>query len=166
MFALAGCGGGTHHGAATSHSTSSSTTVAPDRASADALPKGFPSDVPVVKGTIQGKYDDVVGDGRSPFWYLTVTGVDASSYDKAEQLLLNAGFSRDQGRDDHDLQSCGRHSEFTKLAAEYYDITLCGNDTGSGYQLKYNVFLIHDAGPTPVPPPTLPPFEPTPPFPN
>lgn len=114
--------------------TSATYDVPPATASSDEVPADFPKEVPVVKGT----YTKGLSTGVSR--NLSVTGVDASAYDEAENLLTTAGFPAvpDPTRTG---EKCDRTSEFGSIMSHAYSITLCGNNTASGYELAYKVFI-------------------------
>lgn len=140
-LAVAGCAGLTQRGERTSASTPPSTTTE-DRADADSLPEGFPSDVPIAKGNIESKHIDIPGSSGGNVWTLTVTGVDASSYDEAEHLLHAAGFGPAAdpipGWTRH---PCDRQAQFSKDAPDGsgYVVAICGAHPGPDYTLEYSV---------------------------
>ncbi|OBB97170.1 hypothetical protein [Mycolicibacterium peregrinum] len=108
--------------------------------SSDEIPADFPKKIPVVKGS----YTKGLSTGVSR--NLSVTGIEASAYDEAENLLTTAGFPAvpDPTRTG---EKCDRTSEFGSITQNDYSITLCGNDTASGYELTYKVFLGASATP-------------------
>ncbi|MEZ0364002.1 hypothetical protein ACAG26_09935 [Mycobacterium sp. pUA109] len=147
VLALAGCGAH-HNGAASSNKAPepSTTTTTPEgpRAGSGALPEGFPADVPVVKGTVAGKYVDIPGSSGGKVWNLTVTGIDAAAYDEADRLLVEGGFARAEPGESEPSWSrhpCDRESQFTKDTADggSYVVHLCGRQPEPGYQLEYDV---------------------------
>ena len=139
---LAGCGGRTHHDDAADTTTSAPAAAAtdPDAAAPDALPAGFPDDVPVVKGTIDGKSVSVPGSAGK-IWMLTVTGIDAGAYDTAERLLLDAGFTRPENPGDWKGERCDRESQFHKElpGRGSYIGHVCGVQAGDDYRLSYTI---------------------------
>lgn len=159
---LTGCAGGDHDHAAIGSRrpvTSSSTALDEGRAKPDTLPAGFPAGVPVVKGDIASKHDDYSDHNGGEIWILTVTGIDAAAYDTAERLLVAAKFTH--GNADASDGTCERRSAFNNINMGGRDmVTLCGNISGSRYQLEYSVFVVpRGTGPgTPeIPAPPIPP---------
>ncbi|OHV04192.1 hypothetical protein BKN37_11315 [Mycobacterium talmoniae] len=164
-LAVAGCGSKTKHDS-TKQSTPTSTrasdhtdTGGAERADAASLPAGFPTDVPVINGHIEG-HRELGPLGGLTRWQLTVTGIDADAGDAAQHLLLDGGFTRDsQGRD---LELCNAdddRSDFDgKKTSVLYTITLCSNTAGPNPQIKYDIAVI-DVGRSEVAPaPSLPPL--------
>lgn len=121
-------------GAPEKPATSATYEVPPATASSDEVPADFPKEVPVVKGS----YTKGLSTGVSR--NLSVTGIDASAYDEAENLLTTAGFPAvpDPTRTG---EKCDRTSEFGSIVQNHYSITLCGNNTASGYELTYKVLV-------------------------
>ncbi len=127
-------------GAPDKPATSATYDVPPATTSSGEVPADFPKEVPVVKGT----YTKGLSTGVSR--NLSVTGIDASAYDEAENLLTTAGFPAvpDPTRTG---EKCDRTSEFGSIMSHAYSITLCGNNTASGYELAYKVFIGSTATP-------------------
>lgn len=119
--------------------TSATYDLPPATTSSDEVPADFPKEIPVVKGTY------TKGLSTAASRNLSVTGIDASAYDEAENLLTTAGFPAvpDPTRTG---EKCDRTSEFGSIMSAY-SVTLCGNNTASGYELKYKVFLGKTATP-------------------
>lgn len=142
-LALAGCAGLTQRGESTSASTppSTTTTTTEDRASADSLPEGFPSDVPIAQGTIESTHIEIPGSNGGNVWTLTVTGVDARSYDEAEQLLHTAGFGPADPIPAWTRHPCDRQAQFSKDTPDGggYVVAICGAHAGPEYTLEYSV---------------------------
>lgn len=127
-------------GAPEKPATSATYDLPPATTSSDEVPADFPKEVPVVKGS----YTKGLSTGVSR--NLSVTGIDASAYDEAENLLTTAGFPPvpDPTRTG---EKCDRTSEFGSIVQNHYSITLCGNNTASGYELTYKVLLGKTAKP-------------------
>ncbi|ORX06982.1 hypothetical protein AWC30_05320 [Mycolicibacillus trivialis] len=139
-LALAGCSSKTD--------TDVDTTPSTDRAAADSLPSGFPSDVPVVNGDVQGDY--FAGANGSGVWTLNVTGIDSEAFATAEQLLADAGFKTTDPAPTPG--PCERRSGFdntdTTEGDIHYTVGLCGNQTDTGYKLDYDVGVFPAAATT------------------
>ncbi len=120
--------------------TSATYEVPPATASSDEIPADFPKEVPVVKGTY------TKGLSTAASRNLSVTGIEASAYDEAENLLTAAGYPAVSDPTPV-REKCDRTSEFGSIMSHAYSITLCGNNTASGYELKYKVFIGKTATP-------------------
>lgn len=168
VLAVAGCGG--HHGTPASAPTPSATetmaTSGPPHAESATLPDGFPAEIPVVPGTIAGKSIDVPGSSGGKVWNLSVTDINADSYDQAEQLLTGAGFKPIESDEKWTRRHCERQSQFHNDAKDGggYVVHLCGGTDGPGYKLDYNVnaYPAADWQPPAVPAPPVAPAPPVP----
>ncbi|HLR98937.1 hypothetical protein H7J77_10525 [Mycolicibacillus parakoreensis] len=112
VFGAAGCGDRDEE--PTGAPTPSRTTLDPAAAGPQALPVGFPTDVPVLNGDISGQAMAVPGS-RGTIWTLTVAGVDDQGADTAARLLSEAGFRRDEVASQWNSDpACDYQTQFSK----------------------------------------------------
>ncbi|BBY55338.1 hypothetical protein H7J07_09210 [Mycobacterium koreense] len=124
----------------------SSTTLDPDAASPDALPAGFPTDVPVLTGEISGQAIEVPGS-RGKIWTLTVTGVDEQAADTAARLLTDAEFHRDEVASEWNSDpACDYQSQFSKDRADggAYIAVLCPSHDHTTLTYTVNIYPPED----------------------
>ncbi|BBZ67524.1 hypothetical protein MINS_29530 [Mycolicibacterium insubricum] len=158
---LAGCGGadqkGNDQNPGSSAAAATSAQPSPDRASADALPAGFPSAVPVIKGTITGKRPSGLQlEGTTDAWVLTVADAGPDAEARAQKLLIDAGFK--QWSEGNPVSNCANGSSFDKSVgdatkSDAYTVTLCPTGVpapnvfaGNGSDFEYVVSVMHLGG--------------------
>ncbi len=126
--------------------TPSSTTLDPDAASPDALPAGFPTDVPVLTGEISGQAMEVPGS-RGKIWTLTVAGVGEQAADTAARLLTDAGFRHDEVASEWNSDpACDYQSQFSKDRADggAYIAVLCPSHDHTTLTYTVNIYPKED----------------------
>lgn len=161
VVGLAGCGGAGQQDAENSGPTAaaaSSAAASPDRAPADALPAGFPSEVPLINGTYTSKPPPLQGTSMD-MWLLSVADPGANAVQRARQLLLDAGFAE---RNDGHPVDCPTSSSFDKSIgddgkSDAYTVTLCPTGvpapnafTMNSTDFQYVISVIHLGGDAPA----------------
>lgn len=144
--------------------TTTTTTVAADPGVATDLPEGFPTDVPVVAGTVNGKSFDVPGT-TGQMWTLTVGDLAGPAFDKAQQLLTAAGFRIEKPAGP--AAGCDQQAAFSKDRSAGdggYIVALCSHESPRNSRLTYsvNVYPLSDWGTNLVTPSGMPAFPPAP----